>query len=96
MKIEKTMELLNKYGTCPDCGSTTIGSAQGAIIIEEETFTRKCSCGFKATVDENDIATNVCDYCGCKLDEENKGSETTCKICFDIFESSFEGREENE
>lgn len=42
-----------KYEKCPDCGNDKVGNGQGAIIVEDDTYTRKCKCGFKITVDEN-------------------------------------------
>lgn len=53
MNAYKLLEIMPKYEKCPNCGSTTIGNGQGGIIVEDETFTRTCKCGFKITVDEN-------------------------------------------
>lgn len=53
MNAYKLLEIMPKYEKCPNCGSTTIGIGQGGIIVEDETFTRTCKCGFKITVDEN-------------------------------------------
>lgn len=54
MKIKEFIALMEKYRKCPNCGNTAIGNGQGGIIIEDETFTRICKCGFKITVNEND------------------------------------------
>lgn len=53
MNAYKLLEIMPKYEKCPNCGSTTIGNGQGGIIVEDETFTRTCKCGFKITVYEN-------------------------------------------
>lgn len=53
MNAYKLLEIMPKYEKCPNCGSTTIGNGQGGIIVEDETFTRTCKCGWKITVDEN-------------------------------------------
>lgn len=53
MNIRALMPILKKYEKCPSCGSTTIGNGQGGIIIEDDTYTRTCICGFRKTVDEN-------------------------------------------
>lgn len=54
MEITKLMPIMKKYEKCPNCGSTTVGNGKGGIIIEDDTYTRTCKCGFKITVDEND------------------------------------------
>lgn len=46
----KLMPLMSKYEKCPECGSDRIGNGQGGIIVEDNTFTRTCKCGFKITV----------------------------------------------
>lgn len=53
MNAYKLLEIMPKYEKCPMCGSTSIGNGAGGIIVEDETFTRTCKCGFKITVDEN-------------------------------------------
>lgn len=53
MNAYKLLAIMPKYEKCPNCGSTTIGNGQGGVIVEDETFTRTCKCGFKITVDEN-------------------------------------------
>ena len=46
MNIEKSIELMNKYGKCPKCGNTHIGGGQGKLIIDDDTFYRECKCGW--------------------------------------------------
>jgi iron(III) transport system ATP-binding protein len=52
MNAWETIELINKYASCPNCGNEMIGNGQGAIIVEDTTFTRKCKCGFEITIEE--------------------------------------------
>lgn len=53
MNAFKLLAIMPKYEKCPDCGNDKVGNGQGAIIVEDDTYTRKCKCGFKITVDEN-------------------------------------------
>jgi predicted RNA-binding Zn-ribbon protein involved in translation (DUF1610 family) len=52
MKIEKAIELMKQYATCPQCGNTFLGKDQGALEVTENKFLRKCKCGFKVEVIE--------------------------------------------
>ncbi|MEG0259438.1 MAG: DUF3797 domain-containing protein [Lysinibacillus sp.] len=53
MLAREAMELTKKYSTCPCCGNDKVGGepSQGALIIEDEVFTRSCKCGWSVTVD---------------------------------------------
>ncbi|HJF32800.1 MAG TPA: DUF3797 domain-containing protein [Sporosarcina psychrophila] len=53
MLMHESMELIKKYGGCPECGNDKVGGepSQGALIIEDEVFTRSCKCGWKLVVD---------------------------------------------
>jgi iron(III) transport system ATP-binding protein len=53
MNAFKLLEIMPKYENCPRCGSSKVGNGSGKIIIEDDTFTRECKCGFKITVHEN-------------------------------------------
>jgi len=53
MNAMKLLDMLYKYNNCPECGNNKIGNGSGAIIVEEDTFTRKCKCGFEITTDED-------------------------------------------
>jgi iron(III) transport system ATP-binding protein len=72
MHVLKALELMQKYNNCPSCGSGSdkIGNGAGDLVIDGETFTRTCKCGFKVTLDEDgDEIENVnlkwsCNECG--------------------------------
>lgn len=53
MLIQETVELMKRYGNCHECGNDRVGGepSQGALVIEEDTFTRSCKCGWKVVVD---------------------------------------------
>lgn len=53
MNIQESTFLMNKYGVCPECGNDKVGGkpSQGALIIEDEIFIRKCKCGWSVKVD---------------------------------------------
>lgn len=53
MNIRESSELMKKYNNCQECGSDRIGGnpSQGALIIEDEVFTRSCKCGWKIVID---------------------------------------------
>ena len=52
MNVFKTVELIDKYGKCPKCGSDKIGNGSGSLIVEEDTFYRSCKCGWKIKTNE--------------------------------------------
>lgn len=54
MNAFKLLEIMPKYANCPDCGSNKIGNGQGVLIVENNTYTRSCECGFSITLDENE------------------------------------------
>ncbi|MDR3826275.1 DUF3797 domain-containing protein [Enterococcus sp.] len=51
MLLNKSMELMKKYGNCPECGNRFIGNGQGGLVVEKYTFERWCKCGWKVIVD---------------------------------------------
>lgn len=53
MNAFKLMDVLKKYEKCPKCGNNKIGNGEGGIVVEDDTYTRTCKCGFKITVNEN-------------------------------------------
>lgn len=54
MNALKTMKLMEKYTHCACCGSDKIGAGAGSLIVEDDTFTRSCACGWTIAVDEDD------------------------------------------
>jgi hypothetical protein len=54
MNALTSVELLNKYNSCPDCGSDKIGNEEGSVEIHNDTFTRKCKCGWSIVVKEDE------------------------------------------
>lgn len=59
MNMLKSIELMDKYGECPDCGNEMIGNGQGGIVVEDGTFRRFCKCGFDITTDEDGKILNI-------------------------------------
>lgn len=53
MNINESQELIKKYADCPECGNDKVGGvpSQGALIMEDEVFTRSCKCGWSVVVD---------------------------------------------
>lgn len=53
MYANESLELIKKYSKCPECGNDKVGGkpSEGALIIEDEIFTRSCKCGWSVTVD---------------------------------------------
>lgn len=53
VSIDESTELIKKYGVCQECGNDKVGGnpSQGALILEDEVFTRSCKCGWSVTVD---------------------------------------------
>lgn len=52
MNAIKTFELIEKYNTCPSCGSNKIGNGSGKLIVEEDMFYRSCKCGWEVETDK--------------------------------------------
>lgn len=85
MNIFKSMELMEKYAECPNCGSDLIGNRQGGLILEEDTFRRFCKCGFDITVDENGnkVELVTCESCKYFLYAEDNHEEYYCNYIDD-------------
>lgn len=54
MDIVKTLELIEKYGSCQKCGNDTLGDGEGTISIEEDIFRRACKCGWSVKIKESE------------------------------------------
>ena len=50
--MERALELLKKYGTCPECGNKKIGNGKGVLDIDINTFKRTCKCGFEVFIED--------------------------------------------
>ncbi|MBY9077263.1 DUF3797 domain-containing protein [Paenibacillus sp. HN-1] len=50
MKLIEALRLQKEYVVCPECGNEHIGNGEGALLIEDDTFTRTCKCGWSVTV----------------------------------------------
>ncbi|NEZ76673.1 DUF3797 domain-containing protein [Clostridium botulinum] len=59
MNSRELMPIMKKYEKCPKCRNNKIGNGEGGIIVEDDTYTRTCKCGFKITVDENSKKVNL-------------------------------------
>jgi len=51
----KSIELIRKYATCPECGNELIGNGQGTLDIDKDTFKRTCKCGWEIEVKDGDV-----------------------------------------
>lgn len=49
----KSVQLIRKYAECPKCGNDKVGNGEGTLIIEDDTFTRTCKCGWSIEVKED-------------------------------------------
>lgn len=54
MNAWKSLELMQKYAKCGQCGSETIGGGEGTLTITEDTFIRTCKCGWKIEIRDID------------------------------------------
>lgn len=54
MLLRDSTELIKKYARCTECGNDRVGGtpSEGALIIEDDVFTRSCKCGWSVTVDK--------------------------------------------
>lgn len=50
MNARRTLELIEKYGTCADCGNENVGNGEGKLEVTEDSFTRSCKCGWSVRV----------------------------------------------
>lgn len=55
MNAPLAARLMTKYSICPKCGSDKVSGRGGSWEITNHTFTRKCACGWKITLDEREI-----------------------------------------
>lgn len=52
MEVMKVVKLIDKYGTCPECGNKYIGNGSGELEVDEQVFRRSCKCGWEVKVEE--------------------------------------------
>ncbi|MCR8994702.1 DUF3797 domain-containing protein [Brevibacillus laterosporus] len=52
MNIRKSLELMDKYSKCVECGSESIGNGEGTLDIADDTFLRTCKCGWMVEIKE--------------------------------------------
>jgi len=64
MKLKKSLELVEKYSICPECGNGYIGNGEGTLVIEDHVFRRTCKCGWQVEIvdvpDESAVYGNDC------------------------------------
>jgi len=53
MTITRTLELMNKYTKCTECGNEMVVNGQGKLIIEDDVFIRECKCGWNIKIDDS-------------------------------------------
>lgn len=53
MLMDRTLELMNKYTKCQECGNETVGNGEGKLLIEDDTFIRECKCGWSIKIDDS-------------------------------------------
>ena len=53
MLFDRTLDLMNKYGKCPECGNEMLGNGEGKLLIDEDVFTRECKCGWSIKIDDS-------------------------------------------
>lgn len=54
MTFLESIELIKKYGTCPECGCETLGCGTGSLELDTKAgyFKRVCRCGWSVEVKE--------------------------------------------
>jgi hypothetical protein len=50
VNIVRSLELMEKYSTCLECGSMNVGNGEGTLNIEDDSFKRTCKCGWEVTI----------------------------------------------
>ncbi|KAE8559114.1 DUF3797 domain-containing protein [Paenibacillus polymyxa] len=50
MNLKRSLELIEKYGKCEQCGNENISNGEGTLNIDGDVFERTCKCGWKVTV----------------------------------------------
>lgn len=53
MLFDRTLELMNKYGKCAECGNEMVGNGEGKLLIDGDVFIRECKCGWSIKIDDN-------------------------------------------
>lgn len=59
MNFARSLELMEKYIDCPQCGNTYIANGEGKLIIEDDTFYRSCKCGWEVKIQDSDSLPGV-------------------------------------
>ncbi|MBN1079291.1 DUF3797 domain-containing protein [Clostridium botulinum] len=52
MTFDRSLELINKYTKCSECGNEMVGNGEGKLIIEDDLFIRECKCGWSIKIDD--------------------------------------------
>jgi hypothetical protein len=47
MMLKNVVELMEKHADCPKCGNDCVGPGAGSIQVYDNTFKRKCNCGWE-------------------------------------------------
>lgn len=65
MNIQHYLRISTFVNDCPNCGYDRVGTEDatdefhGALIVDDNLFTRKCRCGFEITIDANNGTTKT-------------------------------------
>lgn len=54
MNMRESLKIMDKYSSCPKCGNEYITNGQGGIIVDENSFTRWCKCGYKIVIKQEE------------------------------------------
>lgn len=50
MKSRMLVELMEMFGNCPNCKNDKLGNGEGDMYMKDDTFYRKCKCGYEITM----------------------------------------------
>lgn len=57
MYLDDATKLMEKYATCPNCGSNKI--SDGKMNYDGYVFKRSCKCGFSIEINSNEVNIDI-------------------------------------
>jgi transcription elongation factor Elf1 len=54
MKLTESIDLLERYAVCPECGNDKVGDGEGLLEISGNTFLRSCKCGWTIQIKQKE------------------------------------------
>jgi hypothetical protein len=55
MKMNTSIQLMQKYAACPVCENSLLGEGNGTLAVDNNRFVRSCRCGWRIELGAQEI-----------------------------------------